>query len=386
LWFAVLLLTAYNGFAYYSNAKLPGTAGFSRRAALAAEFGEGERLSLVELQDTFEQIYRQVSPSVVNIVMVNSNSSRTGGGGRLTSQGSGFVWDKQGHIITNHHVIDGAGEILVTFSNGQSETATLAGADPYSDLAVIRVNVPETLLAPVSFADSSQVRVGQLAVAIGNPFGMQGTMSQGIISGIARSMFVDLDLKSTGESKGYSIPGIIQTDAPIRPGSSGGVLVDHKGLVIGVTTALASNSPSSSGMGFVIPSAIVKQVVPALIEHGSIQHPWLGARGVTLTPGLASASNLPTGQKGVLVLSVTPGGPAAKAGLVGGSHEARVDGQLVSLGGDIIIAIEDQPVGQFEQIAAYLFNQAQAGRTVSLSILRDGEVEQIQVRLGSRPE
>jgi 2-alkenal reductase len=386
LWFAVLLLTAYNGFAYYSNAKLPGTTGFSRREALAAEVGEGERLSLAELQDTFEQIYRQVSPSVVNIVMVESNSSRAGGGERLTSQGSGFVWDEKGHIITNHHVVDGAGEILVTFSNGQSETATLAGADPYSDLAVIRVDVPETLLAPVSFADSSQVRVGQLAVAIGNPFGMQGTMSQGIISGIARSMFVDLDLNSAEESKGYSIPGIIQTDAPINPGSSGGVLVDHKGLVIGVTTALASTSPASASMGFVIPSSIVKRVVPALIEHGSFQHPWLGARGVTLTPGLANASNLPTSQKGVLVLSVTPGGPAAKAGLVGGSREAKVDGQLVLLGGDIIIAIEGQPVGRFEEIASYLFNQSQAGRTVSLSILRDGEEEQVQVKLGSRPE
>jgi 2-alkenal reductase len=329
---------------------------------------------LVEaLQATYEQVYQQVSPSVVNIQV--SAASFQGQEGGL---GSGFVWDTQGHIVTNNHVVEGASQIEVTFMNGETVDAELVGADPDADLAVIQVDGPETTLQPVTLADSSQVQVGQIAIAIGNPYGLSGTMTEGIVSGVARSLPVRSGEAFSGGS--YTIPDIIQTNAAINPGNSGGVLVDIQGQVIGVTTAIRSTTNSNSGIGFVVPANIVMRVVPALISTGSYQHPRMGISGLTLTRDLAEAMNLPAGQKGVAVMVVSPNSPAANAGLQGSPTQ-----QSGVAGGDVITAIDGQAVDSFEDLTSYLFNNTQVGQTVTLTLLRQGQEQTVELTLGVLP-
>jgi 2-alkenal reductase len=350
---------------------------------------------LSALQNTFEEIYQKVNPSVVNIQVVEQSSGITSGNGfgfngrqsAIPSQalGSGFVWDTAGHIVTNNHVVAGATSITVTFADGTVATAKLVGADPNSDLAVIQVNVPASKLAPVQVADSTQVKVGQLAIAIGNPFGLQGTMTQGIISGLSRSLSTNLDNQTAQQGPNYSIPDIIQTDAAINPGNSGGVLVDDQGQLIGVTAAIASSVGSNSGVGFVIPSSIVGKVVPSLIKTGTYKHPWLGISGTTMTSDLAQAMNLPQNQQGALVIDVTSNGPAAKAGLKGSSQTATINGQDTPIGGDIITAINGQPVNTFEDMVSYLFDNTLVGQTANLTILRNGQEQTVKVTLGVQP-
>jgi S1-C subfamily serine protease len=281
--------------------------------------------------------------------------------------------------------VAGATSISVTFADGTVADAKLVGADPNSDLAVVQVNVPASKLVPVQLADSTQVKVGQLAIAIGNPFGLQGTMTQGIISGLSRSLPTGLDNQTAQQGPSYSIPDIIQTDAAINPGNSGGVLLDDQGQLIGVTAAIASSAGSNSGVGFVIPSSIVGKVVPSLINTGTYKHPWLGISGTTLTPDLAQAMNLSQNQQGALVIDVTPAGPAAKAGLKGSSQTATINGQDTPIGGDIITAINGQPVKSFEDMVSYLFDSTQVGQTASLTILRNGHEQQLKVTLGVQP-
>ena len=211
----------------------------------------------------------------------------------LTSLGSGFVWDTQGHIITNNHVIEDADRIRVTFYDGTIAEATLIGADPDSDLAVIKVETDNIELRPVTVGDSRKLKVGQLTVAIGNPFGYQNTMTVGFISGLGRLLPATDNFLGTN----YNIPDIIQTDTSINPGNSGGVLLDSGGRLIGVTTAIATESGSSAGIGFAIPSAIVQQVVPSLISTGRYEHAWLGVSVLTLNPDLAEAMNLDAGRQ-----------------------------------------------------------------------------------------
>ena len=232
-------------------------------------------------ETTLETIYAQVSPSVVSIQVVDGGASSQTGGPQQ-ALGSGFVWDNQGHIVTNNHVVDGATNVEVTFMNGKTVTAKIIGTDPYSDLAVIQVPTTGLTLNPVTMGDSTQVKVGQLAIAIGNPFGLQNTMTNGIVSGVSRSLPSDLSGNATGPT--YSIPDIIQTDAAINPGNSGGVLLNDQAEVVGVTSAIESGSGSNSGIGFVIPAAIVKQVIPNLISSGHFDHPYIGISGTDLTP------------------------------------------------------------------------------------------------------
>jgi 2-alkenal reductase len=345
---------------------------------------------LSALQSIFEEIYQKVNPSVVNIQVVEQSSGGNLGGGfgsNVPQQalGSGFVWDNSGHIVTNNHVVAGASSITVTFWDGTVASAKLVGADLNSDLAVIQVKVPASKLSPVQVADSTKVKVGQLAIAIGNPFGLQGTMTQGIISGLSRSLPVGLDNQNAQQGPTYSIPDIIQTDAAINPGNSGGVLLDDQGNLIGVTAAIASSAGSNSGVGFVIPSAIVEKVVPSLIKTGTYKHPWLGISGTTLNSALGQAMNLPQNQQGALVIDVTPNGPAAKAGLLGSSQSATINGQQTPVGGDVITAINGQTVKTFDDMVSYLFDNTQAGQTVTLTILRSGHEQQIKVTLGVLP-
>jgi S1-C subfamily serine protease len=260
--------------------------------------------------------------------------------------------------------------------------AKVVGKDPSADLAVIKVDLPAGQLKPVTMADSSQVKVGQLAIAIGNPFGLSGTMTEGIVSAISRSLPVSTQssLSSTGGS--YTIPDIIQTDAAINPGNSGGVLVNADGQVIGVTTAIRSSTDSNSGIGFVIPSNIVKRIVPSLIARGSYEHPRIGISGTTLTPELAKAMNLDASQKGVLVADVSQGGPAEKAGLQGSTNQVQINGQQAVVGGDVITAIDGQKVNKFDDLTSYLFNNTEVGQQVTLTILRQGKEQTIKLTLG----
>ena len=346
------------------------------------------------LQTTLGQIYDQVSPSVVNIQMTINSSGQSfrmpsiPGMPSLPNQipqqqglASGFVWDTAGHIVTNNHVVDGASEVTVTFYDGTTVPAEVVGTDPNSDLAVIKVDLPADQLHPVQVADSAGLKVGQLAVAIGNPFGLEGTMTVGFISALNRSLPVD----STSLVGSYTIPDIIQTDAPINPGNSGGVLLNDQGQLVGVPTAIESSSGSNSGIGFAVPSAIVQKVVPALIDKGSVEYAWLGITGTTLTADLAEAMGLSSNQRGVLVISITAGGPAEKAGLQGSDKQVDLNGEQAQVGGDVIVAINDQQVKQFEDLATYLVGRANVGDQVTLTILRDGKEQTVEATLAARP-
>lgn len=332
------------------------------------------------MQQTLVQIYQQVNPSVV-FIEVTTGSGQTGFGSMSqTAEGSGFVWDTQGNIVTNNHVVEGASQIMVTFADGSIKEASLVGADPESDLAVIHVDVPASQLHPVTMADSTKVQVGDLAIAIGNPYGLSGTMTQGIVSALSRSLPInDANGLSTGS---YTIPDIIQTDAAINPGNSGGVLVDVQGQVIGVTTAIQSSSNANSGIGFVVPSHIVQRVVPVLIKSGAYQHPRMGISGTTLTPTLAEAMGLSADQKGALVVSVLQGSPAQKAGLQGSPQQAGLSPSAAA-GGDVITAVDGQPVSSFEELTSYIFNHTEVGQTVRLTVLRNGSEKTVDMVVDS---
>ena len=343
-----------------------------------------------DLEQTLEQIYQQVNPSVVAIQVVEQASASSAnpffnnpGQGTPQAQalGSGFVWDKAGHIVTNNHVVSGAQKVSVTFPDGTIVPATVVGTDPDSDLAVIKVNVAADQLQPVKVADSAQVKVGQLAVAIGNPFGHENTMTVGFVSAIGRSIPADGGTSNVS----YTIPDVIQTDAPINPGNSGGVLVDDQGQVMGVTAQIDSPVRASVGIGFVIPSNIVAKVAPELIKSGHFDHTWLGISGGSLIPDLATAMNLKSDQRGALVNQVTSGSPAEKAGLHGSNQQTTINGENVNVGGDVIIAIDKQPVKSFDDLVAYLTSSTSVGQTVTLALLRDGKQQDVKVTLEARP-
>ncbi len=300
--------------------------------------------------------------------------------------GSGFVWDTTGHIVTNNHVVANASEIEVTFADGVSVPAELVGTDPDSDLAVIKVDPKGLDLRPITVADSTGTKVGQFAVAIGNPFGLEGTMTFGIVSALGRS------IPANGGNEGmfnggqsYTIPDIIQTDAPVNPGNSGGVLLDLEGQLIGVPTAIESSSGVSAGIGFAVPSAIVAQVVPELIKDGNFEHSYIGISGGTMNPDLAEAMDLPVTQRGALVATVSEGGPGAKAGLKGSEDTVQINGRDVKVGGDIVIGIDGQPVTRFDDLVTYLARNGAVGKTVELRILRDGKEQKVNLTLGQRP-
>jgi len=339
--------------------------------------------SLSSEEALLENLYLRVNPAVVNITVSGGDSSQPTEFG----SGSGFVIDKKGHIVTNNHVVADATELEVTFSDGRVAMAKVVGADPYSDLAVIKVDVPDSWLAPVELGDSDAIKVGQRVVAIGNPFGLQGSMTLGIVSALGRTL--PADQQSAQDGGFFQNPQIIQTDAAINPGNSGGPLLDIRGRVIGVNAAIRTDSGAraNSGVGFAIPVNTIKRVAPQLIEKGSASYPYLGVTSDNRfsIAELAAALKLPV-DHGVLISTVTPNGPADQAGLRGGDKTMRVRGAQVAAGGDIIVAIDGAEIRDFDAMITYLVNHTQVGQTITVTIIRDGKEQQVKVKLGERPK
>jgi S1-C subfamily serine protease len=289
--------------------------------------------------------------------------------------GSGFVYDTKGHIITNHHVIEGAETIHVSFLDGNITSANIVGMDIYSDLAVIKVDPEVTTLYPVVLGSSSELAVGVPVAAMGNPFGLSDTLTVGIVSSLERTLTA---------AENYVIIDIIQIDAAVNPGNSGGPLVNIYGQVVGVNTAIESQTGTFTGIGFSVPSDTVKREIDDLIETGSYKHPYLGiaARGVNIA--IADALGLEQPQ-GILVVDVTSGSPADLAGLRGGDETGVVDGQEIPLGGDVITEVNDIPVITMDDLVVYMERNTSPGTSVDLGIIRDGQELSLTVTLGERP-
>ena len=344
----------------------------------------GKEDGLLPWEQQVSQIYQDVQPSVVNITSTVITQTFFGEQAQ-EGTGSGFVYDKQGRIITNYHVVQNASQVEVTFPDGSIASAEVIGTDPLNDLAVLDVDgIPDDQLHPVQMGDSSQLVPGQLAIAIGNPFGQfERTITTGVISALNRTL-----------NRGNQQPifGLIQTDASINQGNSGGPLLNSQGEVIGITTAIYSPSGGSVGIGFAIPSDTVAKEVPVLIEKGRYPHPWLGVRTTPypLTPELAQwlrqRADLDLGtDHGVFVVSVTPNGPADAAGIQGAQRVLPVGNREVPIDGDIITAVDGVDVTSLEDIIRYLETETEVGQAVTVQLVRDGETVSVDVTLGERP-
>ena len=336
-------------------------------------------------------IYQRVAPSVVHVRVVQQVSEMDDSLFDIPGmpdfdhpdefyqrgEGSGFVWDKEGHIVTNYHVVEDAASVEVTFIDGTSFPAEVVGTDPDSDLAVIFVDSPEEWLHPITLGDSEAAFVGQRVVAIGNPFGQEWTLTTGIVSALGRTM-------PSGTSQ-FSIPEMIQTDTAINPGNSGGPLLDRNGQVLGVNTLILSLTQASSGVGFSIPVNVVKQVVPSLISEGYHAYAWLGIVGRDMDRDTSIAMNLSPDQRGALVLEVTESSPADTAGLLASFETVEMFGALLDIGGDVIVAANNQPLRSMDDLIVFLVEQTVPDQEITLTVLRDGEEISLDVTLGERP-
>lgn len=326
-------------------------------------------------------LFKKVENSVVqiNAKVSTTNSNIIINGSPLESQstrlGSGFVYDTQGHIITNNHVIDGAQIVDVRFVDGNIYSAKVIGTDPFNDIAVLQItdDFSEETLIPLPLANSADLEVGQQIVAIGNPFGLSNTMTTGIVSQIGRLL--------PNRDAGYSIPSVIQTDAAINPGNSGGPMLNLEGQVIGINTAIQSTTGEFSGIGFAVPSNTIKRLVPSLIQDGKYSHPWLGVSGTSLTPDIAKQIGLAKNYHGVFVTTVVPDSPAQKAGI----QEATYNAERILKGGDVIVALDDKIVRDIDDLIIYLAENKVVGDTVSIQVNRAGELVELTASLASRP-
>jgi S1-C subfamily serine protease len=324
-----------------------------------------KNLTLVELFEKSEE-------GVVKI-RTDSLDSFTDTGG----VGSGFVYDILGHIITNAHVVDGGDKITVTFLDGSQYNSEIIGVDRFTDIAVIKVNEKPRLLHPLTVGDSSSLKVGEEVAAIGNPFGLAGSMTSGIVSQIGRLL--------PSQDTGFSIPDVIQTDAAINPGNSGGPLLNMRGEVVGINTAIQSSIGEFSGIGFAVPSNTISKIVPTLIEEGKYAHPWIGILGKDIDPDLAKVRGLENA-KGFLILNVIEGSPAEKAGLKGMSEISEIDGDEYPVDGDIVISVDDKEVRNISDILIHLQREKTVGDEMVLGVLRDGEFMHITLELVERPD
>jgi S1-C subfamily serine protease len=328
-------------------------------------------------------IFKQVQNSVVQITSKGNGMQIIINGNPPVDQqsrlGSGFVYDQQGHIISNSHVVSGAKTVDVTFVDGNTYTANVIGNDPSSDVAVLQItdnnySSAEKSGVPLAIANSSKLQVGEQIIAIGNPFGLSDTMTTGIVSQIGRLL--------PNQDTGFSIPNGIQTDAAINPGNSGGPLLNMQGQVVGMNTAILSGTGGFSGLGFAIPSNIIIRIVPTLIQKGSYDHPWLGISGGSMTADVAQSTGLPINYKGVVVSSIQSGSPAEKAGLKGTTRD--IIGPNTHIG-DIITAIDGRTVKRIDDIINYIEMHKSVGSNVKLTINRNGQTKDLNAVLQARP-
>jgi S1-C subfamily serine protease len=316
-------------------------------------------------------LYQRVSPSVVHVSSSSQSFNPFYGTTAQEGTGSGFIYDKQGHIITNNHVIAGADQLDVLLSTGESFPAKVVGADKYYDVAVIQIDAPADRLLPLELGDSSQILVGQTVIAIGNPFGLDRTMTTGIISALGRRLETD---------QGALLGQAIQTDAAINPGNSGGPLLDARGRVIGMNTAINSPSGGSVGIGFAVPVNVVKRVVPDLIAKGSYAHASLGIQVAELGTEISASANGGV-TSGLLIVDMDSGGPADKAGLQAAQISTR-RGRYVFSGGDIIVAINGQPVTTRNDMLVYIDSNFRPGDPITLTVMRNNQRVDVPVMLG----
>jgi 2-alkenal reductase len=334
-------------------------------ASILTEVESQTALALADLsvEERLIDLYGQTNPSVVYIVVPGIGS------------GSGFVYNEDGAIVTNNHVVDEGDDFEVVFASGERRRADLVGTDVDSDLAVLQVDSLPEGVGPLALAAPDSVRVGQFVVAIGNPFGEQGSMSLGIVSGLGRSLRSQRGFV-TGDF--YSLPEVIQTDAPVNPGNSGGPLLNLEGEVIGVNSAIATTTGTNSGVGFSVPVAAVRQIVPVLVEEGEYAYPYMGA-GFDDEISLDQQETLGLPQTaGAYVLTVNPGSPAEAAGLIAAEPDTF-------RGGDLVIKIDDRTINDFSDLNSYLVFHTSVGQTIQITVLRDGETVVLPLTLGRRP-
>ena len=337
------------------------------------------------LEEVLLEVYQGTLPSVVYIRYPNPAASALLGvpgvpDDLIWGAGSGFVWDDQGHIVTNHHVVEDvigvSDAVTVTFPDSTQAMATVVGSDPYSDLAVLKLEGEGWGLLPAVLGDSDEVKVGQMAVAIGAPFGQEFTMTSGIVSGVGRMI--------RGEGQ-FTVPKVIQTDAAINPGNSGGPLLDRHGRVIGINTQILSRTGDFSGVGMAVPVNLAARIVPHLIDDGEFRYPWLGVSISAVTASYANAMGLPEETRGALIAAVVEGSPAERSGLRASDSAVSVNGVDYPAGGDIVIAIDSMDVRSSNDLIAHLTYHYSPGDSAIFTLIRDGEQEEIEVTLGQRP-
>ncbi|NMJ87091.1 MAG: trypsin-like serine protease [Thaumarchaeota archaeon] len=334
--------------------------------------GETVLLKSSETDLSLPVLFKKVENSVVQITIISETLRPD-----RDKLGSGFVYDQNGNILTNNHVVEDANRIDATFSDGTIYRASVIGTDPYSDLAVIHIDSPKDKLVPLPLGDSSKLQVGDPVAAIGNPFGLSGSMTTGIVSQLGR-------LLPLSDTRGFSIPDVIQTDAAINPGNSGGPLLNLRGEVIGVNSAIRSATGEFSGIGFAIPSNMVKKIALVLINDGVYKHPWLGVSGRDVTPEVADALGLKEA-RGFLVIDIVEDSPAARYDIRGSDRDVILDNREVKLGGDVVVGIDDMEVRKIDDILVYLEREKSVGDQLRLTIIRDGEIIEVSIILGERP-
>ena len=320
---------------------------------------------------TLTQLFEQAESGVVRVTVDRAEGSGKSG------VGSGFVYDAKGNLITNAHVVQDSQKITVTFLDGSSYKAQVVGIDLFTDIAVIKVEVDPSLMHPLSIGDSSSLKVGEAVAAIGNPFGLSGSMTAGIVSQLGRIL--------PSQDSGFSIPDVIQTDAAINPGNSGGPLLNMKGEVIGINTAIQSATGEFSGVGFAVPARTISKIVPQLITEGTYHHPWMGIAGRDIDPDLASVLGLEEA-KGFLIITVVEDSPADKAGLHGSNETVEVDGVSYQIGGDMIVSVDRKEVRKIDDILVHLQREKAVGDNMVLQVLRDGRVSDFTLILEERPQ
>jgi S1-C subfamily serine protease len=376
---SVSILTSNTLYVQFVHLLLPSSIAAQSQATLPSQSTSSPPSSSAS---SLPDVFQKVENSVVQITSIKSNPNEViilngvPQTGRSTALGSGFVYDNQGHIVTNYHVVTDVKKADVTFTDGNTYSANVIGKDPNSDLGVLQItgDFSGEKVIPLPLANSSAVRPGEQVIAIGNPFGLSGTITTGIVSQKGRLL--------PNPDTGFSIPDAIQTDAAINPGNSGGPLLNTKGEAIGMNTAIFSSTGVYSGVGFAIPSNTIAKEVPLLIKNGSYAHPWLGISGGKITPDLIRAIGLPANYKGVIIGSVQPGSPAGIAGLKGLTQ----DDNGATHTGDIITAVDGRPVRQIDDIINYIESQKNVGDNIKLKVNRNGQITELTATLQARPQ